>query len=84
MPKRKAQLSPERIMTAVDVAEILSSSARTVRRHAADGNIGLVIGVQRLFNAADVEQLRGRIRPHSGNPLMGKDQPETWRKKPQK
>ena len=80
MPKKKGILA-DRNLTALQVAEQLSTSARTVRRHAAEKNIDEVIGVQRLFAAADVEQLRGHIRPTRGNPLMGKEQPKTWHKK---
>jgi hypothetical protein len=64
--------------TSAQAAAELGSTARTVNRWALLKGIGEVVGVQRLFTAADIRTLRGLVRHSRGNPLMGKKQPVEW------
>lgn len=49
-------------------AAMLGRPAVTVRKAARVYGIGVQIGRNRTFTAADVERLRAIIRPHSGRP----------------
>ena len=49
-------------------ATILGKPAVTVRKAARTHKIGVQIGRNRAFTAADIERLREIIHPHSGRP----------------
>lgn len=72
------------LKTSTEAAHALSSTARTVNRWAKIQGIGTMYGVQRLFTDADIEQLRKFVKHRKGNPLMGKEQPESYRRKKMK
>lgn len=72
------------LKTAQQVAEILGTSPRTVRRWGLSSKIGRVIGIQRLFSESDIAKLRLLVRSGPGNPRMGKGQPEEYSEKNKK
>lgn len=74
----------QKLHTSAEVAKALSSTARTINRWAKNQEVGTLYGVQRLFTDADIEQLRSLVKSRKGNPLMGKNQPDAYRRKKMK
>lgn len=62
----------QRIYSAVDAAEMIGCSDRTVRRWAAELGIGRRVGAVLVLTRQDISEISGRVREGPGNPNFGK------------